>query len=48
MVDVEMNPMSSKVIRREACLRAKGPLGYERILDQKGVQTFEGKKSQKK
>jgi hypothetical protein len=48
MVDVNVNSMPLKVIGREACLQAKNPLGYQIIMDQKGIQTLEGGKSQKK
>jgi hypothetical protein len=46
MVDVDMSLMPPKVIGSEVCLRVKG--GYQRIFNPKGVQTLEGRRSQKK
>jgi hypothetical protein len=41
---VDMNPMSLKVIGREACSWAKGLLGLSKTLDPRGIQTFEGER----
>ncbi len=49
MADVNVNSTPLKVIGREACLRDKGHfLGYQRIMDPKGIQTFEGRNNQRK
>jgi len=48
MVDVDMSSTPLKVIGREVCLRTKGFLGYQRILDPKGVQTLYGGRNQRK
>jgi hypothetical protein len=48
MVDVNMSSTSPKVIGREVCYKLKVLMGYQRILDPKGVQTFYGKRNQKK
>jgi hypothetical protein len=45
---MKMNLMPLKVIGKEACLQIKILLGYQRILDPKGVKTFyEGKSKNK-
>jgi hypothetical protein len=48
MVDVNMSMTPLKVIGREACFKLKVLLGYQKILDPKGVQTFEGGRSKRK
>jgi hypothetical protein len=48
MVDGNMSPTPPKVIGRDVYLRTQGHLGYQRILDPKGVQTFYGGRNQRK
>jgi len=47
MVDVDMNPTPPKVIGKEV-YELKVLLGYQNILDPKGVETFKGGRNQKK
>jgi hypothetical protein len=48
MVDVNMNLTPLKVIGREVVYKLKVFLSYQRILNPKGIQTFEGRRSQRK
>jgi hypothetical protein len=45
MVVVYMSLMPPKVIKREVYLQIKGLFGYQMILDLKGAQTFEERRS---
>ncbi len=47
-MDVDMNPMLPKIIGGRLVYELKVLLGYQRILNPKGVQTLEGGRSQKK
>ncbi len=42
-----MYPMPSKDIGRETCYKLEVFLGYKRTLDPRGVQTFEGNRSER-
>jgi hypothetical protein len=43
-----MNPMPSKVLEKKFIYNLNVLLGFQKILDPKGAQTFEGRKNQKK
>jgi len=47
MVAISMSLMLLKVIRKEVCLQGKSPSCYQRIMDPRGAQTFEGKRKSK-
>jgi len=48
MVDIDISSTPLKVIGREVCSQARGLFGLSKDLGPKKIQTFEGKRSQKK
>jgi hypothetical protein len=45
MVAINMNPMPSNLLGRKLVYKLEVLLGYQKILDPKGAQTFEGRKN---